>query len=200
MSKFQFSRFKNSWLGLVVGIVLGLVVGILVFGLPDEASGAEVEPTAAGVTQPKQSAPCGSEYNCHSAGGHRRAFKDGRYGRVRAKRRVDYPPVAMRRIRSSARASWRRDRTVRTTGTFDWRATRQDLVRNDTCLSNGYFSDKMACVDGIRRIERTGAWRKYETRVLYCGGGSIAVGLLTRTGLLGMGAGAAFCYWGFYVD
>jgi hypothetical protein len=200
VSKFAFSKFKNSWLGLVVGIVLGLVAGMLVFGFPDNAHGAEVQQVVIEPAQPQQSAPCGSDYNCHSARGHRRAFLDGRYGRVRAKRKVDYPPVAMRKIRRSARSAWRRDRTQRTAGTFEWRATRQDLVRNDTCLSNGYFTDKMACVDGIRRIERTGVWRKYETRVLYCAGGSLAVGLLTRTGLLGMGAGAAFCYWSFYVD
>jgi hypothetical protein len=200
VNKFEFGRFKNSWLGLVVGIVLGLVAGMLVFGLPDEAGGAEIQAVVSDKTQAKESAPCGSDYNCHSASGHRRAFKDGRYGRVRAKRRVDYPPVAMRKIKSSAQASWRRDNTARTAGTFDWHATRSKLVRNDTCISNGFFSDKMACIDGIRRIERTGTWKKHETRVLYCAGGSLAVGLLTRTGLLGMGAGAAFCYWSFYVD
>ena len=190
MAKLGFSRFKNSWLGLVVGIVLGLVVGMLVFGLPDRADGAEA----------RQAAPCGSAYNCRSAQGHRNAFLDGYYGKVRAKRDIDYPRVAMRKVRRKARVTWRRDHTVRTAGRFDWHATRQAMTRNDTCLSNGFFTDKMACLDAVRRIERTGVWRKHEMRVLYCAGGSIAVGLLTRTGLLGIGAGAAFCYWGFYVD
>lgn len=199
MTKLRFGRFKNSWFGLVVGIVIGLLVGMLVFGLPDRADGAE--PTRRVATaEPKEMAPCGSDYNCRSAQGHRTAFRDGYYGKVRAKRRIDYPRVAMRKVRRNASATWRRDHTRRTAGRFDWHETRRAMVRNDTCVSNGFFTDKMACLDGIRRIERTDVWKKHEMRILYCAGGSIAVGLLTRTGLLGIGAGAAFCYWGFYVD